>query len=62
MGNTPGQPNRITYMMYLSAIIFAENVIHLTNSYFVPDKQTLKALTEAAKRGVDVKLILPGSR
>jgi cardiolipin synthase len=61
MGSTPGQPNRMTYMMYLSAIIFAEKVIYVTNSYFVPDRQTLKTLTEAARRGVDVKLILPGS-
>jgi cardiolipin synthase len=27
----------------------------------VPDEQTLKALTEAARRGVDVKIILPGT-
>ncbi|HSB04734.1 MAG TPA: cardiolipin synthase [Thermodesulfobacteriota bacterium] len=61
MGSTPGQPNRITYMMYLSATNFAEKFIHLTNSYFVPDRQTLKAFSYAASRGVDVKLILPGS-
>ncbi len=61
IGNTPGQPNRLTYIMYLSAITFAENHIHLTNPYFVPDHQTMKALTEAVKRGVDVKIILPGS-
>jgi cardiolipin synthase len=48
-------------MMYLSAINFAETFIHLTNSYFVPDRQTLKALTDAARRGVDVKVVLPGS-
>jgi cardiolipin synthase len=60
VGSTPGQQNRITYIMYISAFIYAENFAYLTNSYFVPDKQTVKALTRAARRGVDVKIILPG--
>jgi cardiolipin synthase len=60
VGSTPGQENRITYIMYVSAFVYAENFLHLTNSYFVPDKQTVKALANAARRGVDVKIILPG--
>jgi cardiolipin synthase len=60
IGSTPGQENRITYIMYISAFIYAQDFIHLTNSYFVPDRQTIKALRNAAKRGVDVKIILPG--
>ena len=31
----------------------------LTNAYFIPDPQLLAALEAAARRGVDVKLILP---
>ncbi len=61
VGSTPGEQNRITYIMYVSAFVYAENFVHLTNSYFVPDKQTVKALTNAAHRGVDVKIILPGT-
>ena len=61
VGSTPGQENRITYIMYVSAFISAQNSIHLTNSYFVPDSQTVKALRDAAKRGVDVKIVLPGT-
>jgi cardiolipin synthase len=34
--------------------------VHLTHAYFVPDAQLLKALTDAAARGVEVKVILPG--
>lgn len=60
VGNLPGELNRITYLMYMSAIMHAENSIHLTTSYFVPDKQMIKALNEAAARGVDVKILLPG--
>ncbi len=61
VGSTPGQENRITYLMYVSAITHSENTVHLTSSYFVPDDETVEALTDAAKRGVDVKIILPGS-
>ena len=35
--------------------------MHLTNAYFVPDPQLLEALKDAARRGVDVKLILPSA-
>jgi len=59
VGSTPGVDDSITFIMYVSAITFAENSAHLTSSYFVPDDQVLKALTNAAMRGVDVKLILP---
>jgi cardiolipin synthase len=60
IGSTPGETNRIPFIVYVSAISFAEHSIHLTNSYFIPDDQIIKALSEAAGRGVDVKIILPG--
>src|SRR4030043_1547551 len=60
VGSTQGQDNRITFIVYVSAITFAEHSIHMTNSYFIPDDQIVKALTDAARRGVDVKIILPG--
>ncbi|MBC7963219.1 MAG: cardiolipin synthase B [Steroidobacteraceae bacterium] len=60
VGSTPGQSNRIPFIVYVSAIVFAENSIHMTNSYFIPDDQIIKALTDAARRGVDVKIVLPG--
>jgi len=58
--STPGQTNRIPFIVYVSAITFAEYSIHMTNSYFIPDDQIVKALTDAAESGVDVKIILPG--
>jgi cardiolipin synthase A/B len=61
IGSTPGRMNRVTYMMYVSAFTYADNFIHLTTPYFVPDEQMMKALTRAAERGVDVKIILPGA-
>jgi cardiolipin synthase A/B len=59
VGSTPGSDNRLTFMVYVAAITFAEHSIHLTNAYFIPDGQILKAFMDAARRGVDVKLILP---
>jgi cardiolipin synthase len=61
VGSSPGTTNRLTFIMYVSAITFAEQSLHLTNAYFVPDDETVKALGDAARRGVDVRLLLPGS-
>jgi len=61
VGSTPGQDNRITFIVYVSAITFAEHSVHLTNAYFIPDDQILDAFTDAASRGVDVKIILPST-
>jgi cardiolipin synthase len=48
------------YAALLSAIERAERKAYLTVGYFVPDPRTLAALLEAARRGVDVRLALPG--
>ena len=50
------------YKSYVLAIHLAKTSVHITSAYFVPDPQILKALTDAAARGVDVKLVLPGMR
>ena len=61
VGSTPGTDNRITFIMYAAAITYAERSIHLTNAYFIPDDQILDAFKDAARRGVDVKIILPST-
>ncbi|OYT92381.1 MAG: cardiolipin synthase [Burkholderiales bacterium PBB3] len=48
------------YKSYLLAIRAAQKSIHITCAYFVPDPQILQALMDAARRGVDVKLVLAG--
>lgn len=45
--------------MYVAAITFTQTSLRMTNAYSVPDPQTVDALAEAARRGVDVKIILP---
>jgi cardiolipin synthase len=49
-----------TYAVLLSAIARAQRRVWLTYGYFVPDPATLEALLGAARRGVDVRLVLPG--
>lgn len=48
------------YKAYVLAIQEAKETVHITSAYFVPDVQILRALSDAAQRGVDVKIILPG--
>jgi len=59
IGSTPGDPRSLIYLTLMSAITHAESTVHLTIAYFAPDPQLREALTAAAKRGVDVKLVLP---
>jgi len=59
IGSVPGELNRVTFIMYVAAFLNAQRSIHLTTPYFVPDKQAMSALIDAANRGVDVKIILP---
>ena len=60
IGSSPEEPFSQIYATLLSAIGSAETSVHITNAYFAPDPQLLAALKDAAARGVDVNLILPG--
>ena len=53
-----GAPDTL-YLALISAIESAETQVCITNAYFVPHPQLLEALAAAARRGVDVKLVLP---
>lgn len=45
--------------MYLDAIDRASRHIYLTHAYLIPDSDMLAALMRAARRGVDVRIIVP---
>ena len=47
-------------MMYLLAITAATRTIDIASAYFVPDDVTLNAIISAVKRGVRVRIIVPG--
>ncbi|MGE5300484.1 MAG: cardiolipin synthase [Acidobacteriota bacterium] len=59
IGSTPGELNRVTFIMYVAAFVNAERSIHITTPYFVPDGQAVSSLIDAASRGLDVKIVLP---
>ena len=55
-----GDSSSLASIFYVVAIKSAEKSIHIQNAYFVPDPQIREALTDAAKRGVDVRIMVPG--
>lgn len=61
IGSSPDEPYSLIYVSLISALHSAKTEIWITNAYFVPDPQLMAALKDAAARGVDVKLVLPGS-
>jgi cardiolipin synthase len=47
-------------LLHLLSIAAAEKNLRLATAYFVPDKLSIRALADAAKRGVKVQIIVPG--
>lgn len=47
-------------LMYLLAIAAAEHSVDLSAAYFVPDELTRGVIRDAIKRGVKVRIIVPG--
>lgn len=50
---------RILYKKLLRRVEQCKTRIWITNAYFVPDNFLLKRLREAARRGIDVRILLP---
>jgi cardiolipin synthase len=59
LGSTPDHEVPRFYVTLLSAIRTAEKRIWLNTAYFVPTHQEMEDLMAAARRGVDVKLVVP---
>lgn len=59
IGSTPDNADYAIYKTYVSALAHADKYVHLTTAYFVPDRQVLQAMIDAARRGVDVRIIFP---
>jgi cardiolipin synthase A/B len=59
--SSPSGGSESMQLMYQLAITAAERSIDVSSAYFVPDELTSKALTDALKRGVKVRIILPGA-
>lgn len=59
VGSTPDEKTPRFYVTLLSAIRNAEKSVWLSAAYFVPTDQEEEDLIAAARRGVDVRLLLP---
>lgn len=58
--SSPSGGSESMQLMYLFAVTAASRSIDLSAAYFVPDDLTLKALAAALKRGVRLRIVLPG--
>jgi cardiolipin synthase len=55
-----GDPSSMAKMLYFMAVQSAAASIHIQNAYFLPDRQMRQMLIQAARRGVDVRIMVPG--
>jgi cardiolipin synthase A/B len=59
LGSSPKRLASRYYVAVLTAIRTAQSSVWITAAYFVPTHQELRGLEAAARRGVDVRLLLP---
>jgi cardiolipin synthase len=58
--SSPASGAESMHLMYLLALAAAEHSIDLEAAYFIPDELISKALIAARKRGVKIRVLLPG--
>lgn len=58
--SSPAGGSESMHLMVLLALTAANRSILIENSYFVPDELTVEALLTARKRGVRVRIVVPG--
>ena len=59
IGNSPSIRHRQIYQALQHRVRSAKNYMYLTSPYFIPDVPLYRALFLAAKRGVDVRILVP---
>jgi len=58
--STPAEGSSTVKLLYVISIVSAKTSISITNAYFIPDRDTVRALEGAVRRGVSVRVIVPG--
>ena len=58
--SSPTEGSSAVKLLYIVSIVSATRSIYISNAYFVPDRDTIRALEGAVRRGVDVRVIVPG--
>jgi len=59
-GSSPAGGSESMHLMILLALTAAQKSIDIENAYFVPNRLTVEALVAAARRGVRVRIVVPG--
>ncbi len=59
--NSPSPGKRFLYHSMRDAIRYAQSRVWVTVPYFIPDLGLFRSLRLAAKRGLDVRILLPGT-
>src|SRR5437763_7419985 len=55
--SSPSEGSSTVKLLYIVSMVSAQQRIWISNAYFVPDKDTIRALESAVRRGVDVRVI-----
>ncbi len=58
--SSPSEGSSTVKLLYIISIVSAERSIYISNAYFLPDPDTTRALEGAVRRGVDVRIVVPG--
>jgi cardiolipin synthase A/B len=58
--SSPSEGSSTAKLLYIVSIVSAKKAIYINSAYFVPDSDTIRALEGAVRRGVDVRVIVPG--
>ena len=58
--SSPSEGSSAVKLLYIVSIVSAQKSIYISNAYFIPDRDTIRALEGAVRRGVDVRVVVPG--
>ncbi|HVG24131.1 MAG TPA: cardiolipin synthase [Thermoanaerobaculia bacterium] len=58
--SSPSEGSSTAKLLYIISIVSAKKSIYINSAYFVPDPDTIRAMEGAVRRGVDVRVIVPG--
>ncbi|GAC1408855.1 MAG: phospholipase D-like domain-containing protein [Burkholderiaceae bacterium] len=58
--SSPSGGTESMHLMYMLSFTAAKESIYISSAYFVPDNRTRDTLIDAIKRGVKLKIIMPG--
>ena len=59
-GNSPLTYHKVAEDVYLHLLNTSTDYVHIMTPYLILDDELVRAMTFAAKRGVDVRIIMPG--